>query len=113
MTGLNWTNYIFTPAPPSLLCQFRRRVSDEAAVLCTGYACDFSPESNCANLEWRLTGIAREQLDRMPPEARAQVFGGIGWSGMLTEPVNPLVLLFCSSLMGACGLVHGVDGMKL
>ncbi len=96
MNGEDWTSYEFQPAPRTLLCQFRRK--DGFAY--TGYAEDFYPEFNVAGLEWKLTGIAKEQLDRMPPEVRAQVLpqGGFGaWAAMLIGPATPLGLLFCSS----------------
>ena len=72
MNGLDWTSYAFQLPPPTLLCQFRREGQGQAGWF-VGYAKDFSPEFNVANLEWRLTGIARVQLDQMPPEIRAQV----------------------------------------
>ena len=98
MNGLDWTDYMFQPAPRSLLCQFRRK---EWAEIHVGYAKDFRPEFNVAGLEWKLTGIAREQLDQMPATVRTQVMPGASWIGVLTGPCNPLGLLFCSG----CGTV--------
>lgn len=76
MNGDDWTDYTWQPAPQFLLCQFRRK--DGFAH--TGYAKDFCPEFNVAGLEWKLTGIAREQLDQMSPEARAQMMPQVGSS---------------------------------
>jgi hypothetical protein len=67
MTGLNWTNYATHSAPSSLLCQFRRQDGAYSWQF-IGYARDFLPEFNVAGLEWMLTGIAREELDRMPED---------------------------------------------
>lgn len=95
MPGEDWASYELQPAPRDLLCQFRRQ--DGFAF--TGYAKDFFPEFNVAGLEWKLTGIAKEQLERMPPEVRVQVTpqGGPGtWAAMLMGPVAPLGLLFHS-----------------
>jgi hypothetical protein len=70
MNGEDWTDYVFQSAPRTLLCQFRRKEWSKVHV---GYAKDFPPESNIAGLEWKLTGIAREQLDHMPPEVKRQM----------------------------------------
>lgn len=69
MHGDTWTEYTIQPAPPNLLCQFRRK--DGFAH--TGYAKDFLPEFDIAGLQWKLTGIAREQWDRMPDRVKQQV----------------------------------------
>ena len=90
MNGEDWTNHAAYPAPPSLLCQFRYSSVGNAYVehVWVAYAKDFGPTLNIANLEWRLTGIAREQLDRMPPEVRAQVLPQAVWglgSGLMAQ----------------------------
>jgi hypothetical protein len=74
MIGLAWTNYVYHPAPRSLLCQFRRQDGDYLWQF-VGYAKDFLSVFNVAGLEWKLTGIARVELDRMPDEQRRQMFG--------------------------------------
>jgi hypothetical protein len=80
MNGINWTSYEFQRAPRTLLCQFRRK--DGFAH--TGYAKDFQPEFNIAGLEWRLTGIARTELEGMPEETRQQVMPqNIAWSSLM------------------------------
>jgi hypothetical protein len=81
MNRLDWTSYEFQPAPSSLLCQFRERGSDLVFV---DYAADFSPTVAVGCLEWKLTGIAREELERMSPEGRAQVMPQAGF-GMLVN----------------------------
>ncbi len=106
MLGEDWTNYGFHPAPRTLLCQFRRRGQGEAGWF-VGYAKDFAPEFNIVDFEWRLTGIAKEELDQMGPEGRAQVMPqGMNWIGILASPVAPLGLLFYSAF-------SGVDGWNL
>lgn len=81
MTGEDWTNYITVPAPRTLLCQFRRK---DRYFNHVGFAKDFLPEFNVAGLEWKLTGIAKEQLDRMPEEVRRQVMSEVnGWANSL------------------------------
>lgn len=83
MNEFDWTDYTATPAPRTLLCQFRRR--DGFAH--TGYAKDFLPEFNVAGLEWRLTGIARTELEGMPEETRQQVMPqNIAWSSLMLAP---------------------------
>ena len=62
MKGIDWTDYCLQPAPPNLLCQFRRR----HRFYYVGYSRDFYAEFNVSGLEWKLTGIAQEELDRMP-----------------------------------------------
>lgn len=99
MNGEDWTEYTFQPAPRTLLCQFRR----EGQPVYVGYAKDFPPEFNVAGLEWKLTGIAREQLDRMPEEVGRQVMPEASW----------LTTSFVTSLMSACGLISGADGVGL
>jgi hypothetical protein len=69
MTGLDWTSYEAQPAPRDLLCQFRRQDGKYLWEF-VGYAKDFLPEFDIAGLKWRLTGIAREELDGMTPEER-------------------------------------------
>jgi len=94
MNGEDWTSYEFQPAPRDLLCQFRGHAgfvkSDGVFVgpVCTGYAKDFSPYCNVHGIEWKLTGIAREQLDRMPEEVRRQVMPLAGWRQMLNGLVG-------------------------
>jgi hypothetical protein len=72
MTGLDWTSYEAQPAPRTLLCQFRRQDGKHLREF-VGYAKDFLPEFDIAGLKWRLTGIAREELDGMPEAVREQV----------------------------------------
>jgi hypothetical protein len=77
MIGETWTSYKLQPAPPSLLCQFRinfqaycaavansrfclRRWRDEGPPR-IGYVKDFSGQFDTDDLEWKLTGIAKEQ----------------------------------------------------
>ena len=84
MNGEDWTSYEFQPAPSMLLCQFRRR-DGLFQFSHTGFAKDFLPEFNVAGLEWNLTGIAREQLERMSPEARAQVMSQTGMYSWLAK----------------------------
>jgi hypothetical protein len=87
MLGEDWTSYELQPAPRDLLCQFRWNRSGEAAIE-VAYAKDFPPEVCTTHLEWKLTGIAREQLDRMPEEVRRQV---------MPEPYSGLMMM---SLLG-------------
>ena len=83
MTGIEWTDYQFQPAPRTLLCQFRRTGQGQAGWFVT-YAKDFLPEFNVANLEWRLTGIAREALEGMPEAVRQQAMPlGVPWSNVM------------------------------
>jgi hypothetical protein len=86
MIGEDWTSYQLYPAPGELLCQFRREVPHHAEFV--GYPRDFPALSNIANLEWKLTGIAKELLDRMPEQVRQQVLPqswlqGLGLQRML------------------------------
>ncbi len=99
MPGEDWTSYELHSAPRGLLCQFRRQ--DGFAF--TGYAKDFFPEFNVAGLEWKLTGIAKEQLERMPEAVLRQMM----------PQENLLTMLLVTWLMGACGRIPGVGGMKL
>lgn len=85
MTGEDWTNYATTPAPRTLLCQFRRK---DRYFNHVGFAKDFLPEFNVAGLEWRLTGIAKEQLDRMPEEVRTRIFGWLGHEGGMEQTLR-------------------------
>ena len=57
MNGETWTNYEFQPAPRDLLCQFRRPGLDQVWV---GYGRDIYLSSYATDLQWRLTGIARD-----------------------------------------------------
>ena len=85
MNGETWTSYEFQRAPTDFLCQFRR----EDGFTHIGYAKDFLPEFNISGLEWKLTGIAREQLDGMPEEFKRQVMppAGLGWfANILLSP---------------------------
>jgi hypothetical protein len=66
MNGETWTQYALQPPSRDLLCQFRRHADQGPAGWFVAYARDFRPEFNISGLEWRLTGIAREELDRMP-----------------------------------------------
>ena len=63
MNGETWTNYEFQPAPRDLLCQFRRPGLN---LVWVGYGRNIYLSSYATDLQWRLTGIAREALDRMP-----------------------------------------------
>ena len=65
MNGETWTNYEFQPAPRDLLCQFRRPGLN---LVWVGYGRNIYLSSYATDLQWRLTGIAREALDRMPTE---------------------------------------------
>ena len=76
MNGEDWTSYEFQSAPPSILCQFRRKDGQHTMVF-TDYAKNFYPEFNVSGLEWKLTGIAREELEGMSPEWRAQVMSPV------------------------------------
>ena len=71
MIGLDWTDYVYHPAPRSLLCQFRRYGDGPVQI---AYAKDFSSYFNVAGLEWKLTGIARMELDRMTDEQKRKMF---------------------------------------
>ena len=87
MNGDDWTSYELQPAPRDLLCRFRYplpQISPDAYCEYTGYAKDFAPQYDpfSAGLEWKLTGIAREQLDRMPEEVRRQVMPAPLYSGL-------------------------------
>jgi hypothetical protein len=113
MNGETWTSYKFQLAPQDLLCQFRYPLPDingDAYCKYTGYARDFAPYYDlAAGLEWKLTGIAREQLDRMPEEVRRQVMSQsmgyglanrlLGLSGthgaLLRGSVGPLEAQLC------------------
>ena len=85
MNGDDWTCYEFQPAPRDLLCQFRRKDTQYVTWQFVGFARDFLPEFNVYGLEWKLTGIAREQLDQMPAAVRAQVMPptAIPWSSLM------------------------------
>jgi hypothetical protein len=104
MYGEDWTPSEIQPAPKELLCQFRRRDGFSH----TGYARDFMPEFNVAGLEWKLTGIGREELDRMPDKVKFQLFA----SNPVYLPSLPIPMLQ-RIMLGACGLIPGVDGMLL
>ena len=54
-----WHEYCYTQPSPDLLCQFKYYDDGEPWV---GYD-DLSPEANIGYLKWRLTGIARMQLE--------------------------------------------------
>jgi len=86
MNGIEWTDYILQPAPQNLLCLFRRPAWGNNIL---AYARDFHPECNAVDLQWMLTGIAREQLERMSPECRLQVMPELGvfsqWAWALTD----------------------------
>ena len=72
MHGEDWTDYYFQPPPPTLLCQFRR-IDERGCLQFVGFSKDMVPEFKSVGLQWKLTGIAREQLDRMPYEVQMQV----------------------------------------
>jgi hypothetical protein len=98
MNGEDWTSYEFQLAPRNLLCLFRRTAEAYNKAIESphfslanwrketprvAYARDFPPEFNISGLEWKLTGIAREELDRMPLEVRRQVMplsASCGWA---------------------------------
>jgi hypothetical protein len=82
MIGIDWTNYVYRPAPRSLLCVFRHPAWDRTVVC---YARNFFPDCNVVGLEWKLTGIARMELDQMPEEAQAQVMALVPGSCMLVN----------------------------
>jgi hypothetical protein len=84
MNGEDWTDYNFQPAPSNLLCQFQR-IDERGCLRFVGFAKDMLPEFNIARLQWKLTGIAREQLDRMPPEVRAQVMPQSDFSSFIGQ----------------------------
>lgn len=119
VNGEDWTSYEFQPAPPTLLCLFRRnedsirqlqRIGQLREVnlrVWTGYAQDFSPEFNAANLEWKLTGIAREELDAMVPEFRAQVVPSAGWASMLNRLLGKGQASVSMQQASSCGLFAG------
>jgi len=75
MIGKDWTSCDRHSAPPQLLCMFRRAEWRQPGI---GYACEFSPEFNVAGLEWKLTGIAKEALAGMSPEAQARALVRVG-----------------------------------
>ena len=120
MQGLDWTDYASTPAPRDLLCQFRRseewlrdaqinqgrrnnrEAFREGLQGWTGHARDFSAHYNVAGLQWKLTGIAREELDRMPEEVRRQVF---------SRP-NPHAVTLGVQMAALAGLIPGVGWGK-
>jgi hypothetical protein len=88
MIELDWINHALHPAPRTLLCQFRRPQWNRPVVC---YITDFLPDRNVTDLEWRLTGIAREQLDWMPEEVREQVMGSpLGWLTAMMNQVEAL-----------------------
>lgn len=58
----DWSSYMSCQAPRDLLCVFRQ---GEAGQPWVGYARDFSPSMYVAELQWKLTGIAREELAGM------------------------------------------------
>lgn len=55
-----WHTYDPYNRPPKYkLCVFERRGTEQRG---TGYASEFHPEFNIANLKWQLTGIEKESL---------------------------------------------------
>ena len=58
-----WYAYIYGAPPKDALCQFKQDVEGYIGGPWVGYSSDFSPEFNVAYLKWRLTGIARMQLE--------------------------------------------------
>ena len=63
-------------APENLLCEFwRPAVKGREERRWIGYAREFSSEFNIANLRWRLTGIAKEELAKMNEQQRTEVLG--------------------------------------
>src|ERR1700731_377956 len=103
MTGDDWTDYSTQPAPRTLLCQFRR---GDKFFNYVAYAKDFDPAFNIAGLEWKLTGIAREQLDWMSEAMRRQV---------MCENYGPAARLLAQSTMSVQGIWPGevFDGLLM
>lgn len=103
MTGEDWTDYTTIPAPKTLLCQFRRK---DRFLNHVGFAKDFLPEFNVVGLEWKLTGIAREQLDRMPEEVKQRMmpenYGGWVVMGMLAAIVQGSCAQMTNSIFADC-----------
>ena len=84
--------------PRSALCQFKREGEDESF---TGYARDFAPEFNVANLLWRPTAIGRMELERMPEQMREMDYvskfdGLVGQMGALGAGGGKFDSLFLS-----------------
>lgn len=57
-----WSDYIFSP-PPAVLCQFRRESTGETFL---ANPLEFSRIFNVAGLQWRLTGIGKQQIEADP-----------------------------------------------
>ena len=86
MNGETWTSYELQSAPRNLLCQFRRKDNEHITWQFVGYAKDLHPEFDISGLEWQLTGIAREALDRMPEAVRQQVMmAAPSWWNMMAQ----------------------------
>ncbi len=94
-----WTEYSLRGAPAALLCVFWRGGLDRPRV---GYAKDFPADLNAAGLWWKLTGIARMELDAMPPEQREQVLG---------STPSYLERILSGSFVGAAAATY--DGLTL
>lgn len=74
--GLDWTSYSLCPAPWGILCQFRRRNKPLGLFTFVARREDFLPEFNINGLEWKLTGIGKEQLAGMDLAVRQQLLEG-------------------------------------
>jgi hypothetical protein len=94
-----WTLYEFRRPPSGVLCEFARLVDTNQSPghpqeqgKWVGFVGDLKPEANSVGLYWRLTGIGREYLDRLTPEARAQIEPmGLSGSGVGHQMANALL----------------------
>lgn len=66
MDAEGWTDY-FLCRPPRVLCLFSREGHTETFVALPS---EFRPEFNVAGLRWKLTGVGKVALERIPVRAR-------------------------------------------
>ena len=107
MTPDGWTPYEFRRPPSGVLCEFARLVDTNQSPghpqeqgKRVGFVGDIDPQMNSVGLYWRLTGIGREYLDRLTPEARAQIEPmGLSGSGAGCQMANALLGQFGSIWM--------------
>jgi hypothetical protein len=61
---------MYLPAPHGILCEFMRETWDKSLICKSS---ELPPEMNINGLYWRLTGIGRQELERMNPKQRALI----------------------------------------
>lgn len=77
MAPEGWTSYELR-RPPDVLCKFCYGKVD-IPIVCK--PSELHPQINMSGLLWQLTGIGREYLESLSPEARMQVVAISGWYG--------------------------------